>query len=305
MVATAPDLTFRVLGPFEVVVDARPVPVGGPRLRAVLARLLVHPGHLVGVGTLVDEIWHDATPPPDAERTIRTYISRLRAALGPHTAAETPLVTSTPGYLLRVDGGSIDAHRFEHLAAAGRRALAAGHHDQAATQLATALALWRGDAFAEFTGHPTLAAAGARLARLRINTVEDRIAADLAVGSDADLVTELEALSKAHPERERIWEQLMTALYRAGRQAEALTVFRTARTVLINEHGIEPTPHLVETHHRILAQDPRLTAGSTTAHPSATAAHMDLSQLKERREELHAALKHARQAGEGFRLAPT
>jgi len=265
MVATAHGLTFRVLGPFEVVVGARPVPVGGPRLRAVLARLLVHPGHMVSVGTLVGEVWHDAAPPPDAERTIRTYVSRLRAALGPHTGAEALLVTSTPGYLLRVDGGSVDADRFEGLAGAGRRALAAGRHDEAAEQLAAALTLWRGDAFAEFAGYPALAAASARLARLRINAVEDRIAADLAAGSGADLVTELEALVRAHPERERLWGHLMTALYRVGRQAEALAVFRTARTVLIDEHGIEPSPDLVETHQRILAQDPRLTAGSVAS----------------------------------------
>ncbi|MBB5870814.1 DNA-binding SARP family transcriptional activator/Tfp pilus assembly protein PilF [Allocatelliglobosispora scoriae] len=258
MKSTAHDLTFRVLGSFHVVHEGQPVPVGGPQLRTVLARLLTPPGRTVSVAALVREVW-DADAPPDAERTIRTYVSRLRTALAPLiTAGTVTLATAPPGYLLRVDHDALDSTRFERLATAGHDALAAARPDEAAALLDEALGLWRGDAYAEFADCAALAAAGARLERLRLTASEDRIAADQARGGD--VVAELETLVRQHPERERLWGQLMLALYRADRQAEALAVFREARTALIDTHGIEPSPQLIEVHRRILAQDPLLSA---------------------------------------------
>ncbi|MDI1461270.1 BTAD domain-containing putative transcriptional regulator [Catellatospora sp. KI3] len=251
-------LTFRVLGPLEVSHDGHPVPVGGPNIRTVLARLLAQAGRAVSVTALAREVWADDAP-ADAERTIRTYVSRLRAALGPLVrAGGVELVTAAPGYLLRVDRDALDATRFEQLAKTGRDAASGGRHAEAVALLDEALGLWRGDAFAEFDGGDALPAAADRLRRLRLSISEERLTSALATG--ADVVAELEALCRAHPERERLWSQLMIALYRADRQAEALAVFREVRTVFADRYGIEPSPQLAEVHRRILAQDPQLSA---------------------------------------------
>jgi DNA-binding SARP family transcriptional activator len=197
-------------------------------------------------------------PPPDASRTVRTYLSRLRTALRRASTGarfDLLLVTCAPGYRLMVDPEMFDAARFELLAAAGRHALAAEHPELALQRFTDALGLWRGDAFVEFDDHPAISAEGTRLNRLRLMVMEDRIQAALATGRDAQVVGELETLVLAHPARERLWGQLMTALYRCGRQAEALTAFRTARGILVGEYGVEPSPGLVEIHRRILRHD--------------------------------------------------
>ncbi|GHJ43080.1 SARP family transcriptional regulator [Catellatospora sp. TT07R-123] len=259
------NLPFRVLGPLEVSHDGQPVQVGGPNIRTVLARLLAQAGRTVSVAALAREVWADDAP-ADAERTIRTYVSRLRSALGPLAqAGDVELVTAAPGYLLRVDRDALDATRFEQLAKTGRDAASGGRHAEAAALLSEALGLWRGDAFAEFDGGDALPAAADRLRRLRLSISEERITSALATG--ADVVADLEALCRAHPERERLWSQLMIALYRADRQAEALAVFREVRTIFADEYGIEPSPQLAEVHRRILAQDPYLSAPAGPTPP--------------------------------------
>ncbi|MFD6067035.1 AfsR/SARP family transcriptional regulator [Amycolatopsis lurida] len=251
--------TVGVLGPLEVAVNGHVFEdLGGPRLRIVLALLAADAGRAVSVAALVEGLWR-AQAPPDAARTARTYVSRLRGTLRrTHSGADDLIVTRPPGYALRVGPDMLDSARFERLAAAGRRALDAGHADTAADRLAAALALWRGDAYGEFTGIAALHAEGERLERLRLTTVQDRIEADLATGSGEMLIAELEGLLARHPEYERLWGQLMTALYRAGRQADALRAYQRAREVLVEGSGLDPSAGLAGIHRQILAQDSRL-----------------------------------------------
>jgi DNA-binding SARP family transcriptional activator/Tfp pilus assembly protein PilF len=248
---------LRVLGPFEVVIGGCPVDVGGPRPRALLALLASADGRTVGVPTLVDQLWGERLP-PDAARTVRAYVSRLRRALHEGAEAGELIVTRPPGYALRLAADGVDSARFERLAGDGRRALRDGRPGPAAERLADALGLWRGDAYGEFTEIPALVAEGGRLERLRVTATEDRIDADLAVGLGAELVAELETLIRRHQGHERLWGQLMTALYRAGRQTEALSTYQRARAALVEVSGVEPSPALQEMHRQVLDQDPRL-----------------------------------------------
>jgi DNA-binding SARP family transcriptional activator len=253
-------LTFGVLGPLEVRAGDELVRVGGPQIRALLALLLVRPGHVMSLSTLVASLW-SSDAPPSAERTARTYMSRLRLALAPVAELAEPaalIVTAPPGYLLRVDPLSVDASLFEQLALAGRRALAGDDPRAARAHLRNALRLWRGDAFAEFADVPVLRAEAVRLEELRLSAVENRLQAELRMGMGPDLVAELDGLVAAHPLRERLWVQFMIALYRSGRQAEALAAYQRARTLLADELGLEPSVELADTHRRILAQDPKL-----------------------------------------------
>ena len=259
--------TLGVLGPLEVAIGGRVLlDLGGPRLRVVLALLGAEVGRAVGVAALVEGLWGTRAP-ADAARTTRTYVSRLRKALHPAGAADL-IVTRPPGYALRREPDAVDAERFERLAAAGRQALAAGHPARAAERLTAALDLWRGDAYGEFADVPALHAEGERLERLRLTVVQDRIEADLATGTGEALIPELEGLVARHPGHERLWGQLMTALYRAGRQGDALRAFRRAREVLAEEFGLEPSPGLVEVQRRVLAQDFRPPTSATTAVPA-------------------------------------
>ncbi|MEV5847055.1 AfsR/SARP family transcriptional regulator [Streptomyces sp. NPDC051985] len=272
MTSELPVLELRVLGPFETVVKGRAVDLGGPQLRGVLARLVIVPGRTVSVAALAAELW-GAWPPADAHRTVRTYVSRLRTALRSAAGAEGLLVTRPPGYQLRVDPMTVDAVRFERLAASGRQALDAQQPQLALERLTAALGLWRGDAFAEFNHHPAIAAEATWLERSRLSAIEARIEAALALGCEAQAAVELEGLVRAHPARERLWGQLMTALYRSGRQAEALSAFQTARAVLIKEYGVEPSPGLVEIHRQVLHHDAALSrgAGASSRRPAFTA----------------------------------
>ncbi|WP_328456036.1 AfsR/SARP family transcriptional regulator [Amycolatopsis sp. NBC_00438] len=258
-----------VLGPFEVGIGGEPVDVGGPRLRTLLAVLAADAGRVVSVGALGRALWGDQ-PPDQVDRTVRTYLSRLRRTFAPPL-----LLTRPPGYVLHVAPQAIDAVRFEQLAGEGRRALAAGDHGTARTHLTTALDLWRGAAYGEFDEVEVLAAEGMRLERVRHNTVQDRIDADLAAGEDTGLIAELEVLTAAFPGHERLWAQLMTALYRAGRQGDALEVFRRARRDLVGASGLEPSPILTEVHRRVLAHDPSLLA----VRPRQTIAVPDVDSL--------------------------
>ncbi|WP_020647574.1 AfsR/SARP family transcriptional regulator [Amycolatopsis balhimycina] len=246
---------FQVLGPFELRVRDRVLELGGFRIRTLLALLTANAGRVTSVGTLVDALW-EAEAPRDAHRTVRSYVSRLRHSLVPAAG----LITTHPaGYLLQPPPDAVDAARFERLVAAGRRVLAT-EPSTAAGQLTAALEVWRGDAYAEFRDVPQLRAEATRLHELRLGAVEDRIDAELATGVGAGLVEELTGLTRRHPGHERLWGQLMTALYRAGRQADALDTFARARTVLVKQFGLDPSPRLVEVHRRVLANDSRLEA---------------------------------------------
>jgi DNA-binding SARP family transcriptional activator len=267
--------TFGVLGPLEVAVGGRVLAdLGGPQLRVVLALLGANAGRTVSVAALVEGLWGPHAP-SDAARTTRTYVSRLRKTLSQADAgmgAEDLIMTRPPGYALRGDPDAVDAARFERLAAAGRQALDAGEPARAAEQLTAALALWRGEAYGEFAHVAALHAEGERLERLRLTAVQDRIEADLATGMGELLIAELEGLIARHPGHERLWGQLMTALYQAGRQADALRAFQRAREVLTEESGLEPSPRLTEIQRQILAQDARLLPVRTAEPVGAPAA---------------------------------
>jgi DNA-binding SARP family transcriptional activator/ABC-type branched-subunit amino acid transport system substrate-binding protein len=243
-------LEFRILGPLEVVDGDRELPLGGAKPRALLAILLVHANEPVSVDALGEELW-GGKPPPTAVKMIQGYVSQLRKVLG-----EGVLVTRAPGYLARVDADRLDASRFERLVAeaAGRPA------DEAAALLDTGLRLWRGAPLADFAYEPFAQSEIARLEEARVAALEDRLDADLACARHAAVVSDLEALVAEHPYRERLIAQLMLALYRCGRQADALEVYRRARQGLDRELGLEPGPGLRELEQQILVHDPALQA---------------------------------------------
>ena len=249
-------IDYRLLGPFEVAFDGHAVDVGGPKQRALLAILLLHANQLVHRDVLIDLIWGDH-PPAGAEHAVDVYIWRLRKTLEP-AAGRQCVLTQPGGYLLQVGQEQIDVARFERLAEAGRRALAAEDPGSAAADLGEALALWRGAPLADLRHEPFAHAEIVRLEELRAEVVDDRIDADLALGHHARVVSELEALVAAHPLRERPYQQLMIALYRCGRQAEALQAYQAARRTLVDELGIEPGEPLRRLERAILEQDPSL-----------------------------------------------
>jgi DNA-binding SARP family transcriptional activator len=246
-------LEFRILGPFEARVDGEAVPLGGPKQRALLAILVLSANQPVSVDRLIEELW-SGEPPGSAAHSVEVYVSQLRKALGDPRV----IVTRRPGYLLQADPERVDLHRFELLAAEGRRAVAAGNPAEGAARLAAALDLWRGPPLADFTFETFAQAPIARLEELRLAALEDRIDADLALGRHTEVIGELEALVADHELRERPRGRLMLALYRAGRQAEALEVYAATRTALVDGLGIEPSPALQRLERSILNQDPAL-----------------------------------------------
>jgi DNA-binding SARP family transcriptional activator len=269
------SLEFRVLGQMEVVRDGRRLALGGHRQLAVLAVLVLDAGRMVPVDRLVDALWGEE-PPSGARATIQAYVSKLRRALDPQRppgAAASLIDTQGAGYVLRVDSDAVDARRFERLAREGREALGAGDAEAAGELLAQALALWRGPALADFTFEPFASTEIARLEELRLTATEDQVEAGLALGRHRALVGDLEQLVAAHPFRERLRAQLMLALYRSGRQAEALRAYQAGRQVLAEELGIDPSPALKELEGAILRQDPTLdwTAAERPAPLSALA----------------------------------
>jgi DNA-binding SARP family transcriptional activator/Tfp pilus assembly protein PilF len=284
---------FRVLGCLEVQADGRLLEVGGPRLRVVLALLVAGGGRVVSLPTLVEGLWSERAP-ADADRTVRTYVSLLRKALLSGAVGRELIVTRPPGYALGVAPDAVDAMRFERLANDGRRALEGGQPQVAAERLSAALELWRGVAYGEFGDIAALRAEGARLGRLRLAAVENRIDAALAVGMGAALIPELEELTRQHPGNERLWAQLMTALYRAGRQTDALAAYQRVREVLIEESGLAPCPALADLQRQILAQDPRLLPGS-----AARTADVPIARIADRQGVGPARLPRAEQAGTG------
>ncbi|MGN6169153.1 MAG: AfsR/SARP family transcriptional regulator, partial [Solirubrobacteraceae bacterium] len=246
-------MRFAILGPFEVADDeGRELTLGGRKQRSVLAILLLHAGEVVSSDRLIDALWGESTP-ATAAKTVRVYVSNLRKALGGGV-----LLTRAGGYVLQVTAAEVDSRQFEALAAEGRSALQTGDFHRAAGVLREALGLWRGPALADFGYESFAQAEVARLQESRLAVLEDRIDADLALGLHTALVGELEALAREHPLRERLVGQLMLALYRSGRQADALEIYRRTRTHLANELGLEPGPALKVLQGQILEQDPAL-----------------------------------------------
>ena len=245
-------LDFRILGELEVVDGQRRLALGGAKQRAVLMVLILHRGEVVSTDRLIDELWGER-PPATAAKTVQVYISHLRKILG-----EGVVVTRGRGYLLDVSADQVDAGRFERLAAAGRAELRDGDPAAASAALREALGLWRGPALADFAYEPFAQTEAARLNEAWLDAFEDRVDCDLALGGHANLCAELEAQVERHPLRERLQGQLMLALYRSGRQAEALERYSAARRSLQGELGIEPGRGLQELQRRILDQDPAL-----------------------------------------------
>ena len=254
-------IEFRVLGPVQMVVGSRVLPLGGAKQRGLLALLLLERNRVVPRDRLVDSLWGDA-PPASAANSIQVYVSKLRRLLDDADSdGKTELVTEPPGYVLRVPAGTLDAEEFERLLSEGRAALGSGAPDEAESLLAQALALWRGPALADLANEPFAQAEITRLEGLRLQALEARFEAMLALGRQADAVGELQALVSLHPLDERLRRQLMLALYRSGRQADALETYRTFRGVMSDELGLEPSAELRDLEQAILQQD--ATLGST------------------------------------------
>jgi DNA-binding SARP family transcriptional activator len=245
-------MDFRILGPLEVWDEGGEISLGGPKPRALLTLLLLHPNQVVPADRLIDELWGEDSP-EHAATALRVNVARLRKAL--------PLdvvTTRSPGYAIRLEPDALDLHRFERMADEGRSLLARDLPADASARLHDALSLWRGPALADFAYESFAQAAIGRLEEIRLAAVELRIDADLTLGRHDELVGELEALVAEHPLRERLRRSLMTALYRSGRQAEALDAYRGARRVLVDELGIEPSAALQELERAILRHDPGL-----------------------------------------------
>ena len=258
-------MRFSVLGPLLVEADGQAVPVGGGRQRALLALLLVRAGEVVSRHHLIEQLW-SGEPPASASQSLDTYISRLRKALREAGAADV-LQTRAPGYVL--DADDVDARSFEALVAEGQAALAAGDSERAGDVLRNALAMWRGRAYAEVADELWARSEAERLEELRLSALEARVDADLALARHAALVPELEHLVAQHSTRERLVGQLMIALYRSGRQADALAAYRSVRQSLVDELGLEPGPQLRSLEAAVLAHDPALDLPQSPLRPPA------------------------------------
>jgi len=250
-------LEFRILGPFEARRDGRALELPAGKSRGLLALLLLHRNEVVSVDTLVDGLWGERAP-ATAAKNVQVYVSHLRKTLGDGT-----LLTRAPGYVLRLEPGQLDADRFQALLEEARGQQPA----QAADRLRAALALWRGEPLADFRYDSFAQEEIRRLEELRLAALEERIEAELALGRHEDVLSELESLARANPLRERLQGQLMLALYRCGRQAEALEAHRAARRRLVAELGLEPSPELQRLERAILAHDPSLAAPPRIAPP--------------------------------------
>ncbi len=262
-------MEFRLLGPLQISADGHEVAIGAERLRAVLAILLLDANRVVPTDRIADCLW-DGEPPDGSRTSVRTYISQLRKLLRP-IGGDTRIVTSPPGYLVRVEPGELDLHRFEAGAAAGRAELAADDPMSAAITLRAALAIWRGAALVDVGSSRCLVSSADRIEQTCIATIEDRIDADLAIGEHHAAVADLEALTAAHPLRERFWQQLIVALYRGGRQADALRAYQRVRAELADTLGIEPSPDLRALETAVLQQDPALDLPLRRTEPEAVA----------------------------------
>jgi len=264
-------LEFRILGPLEALGDdGRVLPLGGAKQRATLAMLLLHRNEALSKERLIEGLW-GSSPPPAAEPTLKTYISRLRRVL-PDDERGARLTTRPPGYRLRVEAGELDLERFQSLLSRGRAALAAGDASAAREALQQSMSLFRGAPLEDLAHVPFALAEVGRLEELRLGALELRLESDLETGDLAEVVGELESLVGRYPFREVLWSQLMLALYRSGRQGDALLAFDRARRTLTEELGVDPGQPLQRLHQRILRQDPALEAVSPSARSAAVAA---------------------------------
>jgi predicted ATPase/DNA-binding SARP family transcriptional activator len=256
---TAVSARFQLLGPLAALVDGEPLPLSGKKPRALLAALLLEADRVVSRDRLIDALWGE-DPPETARNTLQVYVSQLRKVL-----PDDMLETTSSGYRLAVEPAAVDAFAFAQLSEQGRTALTLGDAAGAAEALREALALWHGPALADLVWEPFAQAEVVRLEELRLSALEDRIDAELALGRHGQLIGELEGLVAEHPLRERLRGQLMLALYRSGRQADALAVYARARRTLVDELGIEPGESLRRLERAILAQDASLNAPQATA----------------------------------------
>lgn len=229
------DVEIRVLGPLEVRVDGRVVPIGSRKQRALLAALAVEDNRPVSTDALAELLWGDEGAPPSVRVTLRSLVSRLRRALGP---AGCCLAARGSGYVLKVDRAAVDAVRFERGLAWGRDRLAAGHATDAVVTLRDALALWRGPAHAELDGHEFARPSAHRLEEARLTAVEDLVDAELRAGLTADALARAEGQVAAQPLRERAWGQVMLARYRSGRQADALAAYSACATAMASGQAV-------------------------------------------------------------------
>jgi DNA-binding SARP family transcriptional activator/nucleoside-triphosphatase THEP1 len=310
-------IEIRVLGPFEVIVDGVAAQVGGPRQRSVLARLIAARGTVVSADRLIEDLYAEEAP-PRALAALQAYISHLRRALEPGRSARAPagaLVTSPPGYALRLATDAVDAWSFEDQAhqAAGLADAATAH-----ARLTSALASWRGTAFQEFAGLPWADLESSRLEELRLMVTERLADTALRLGRPAEVIPELSRLTAEHPLREESWRLLALALYRSGRQGDALATLRRARARLAEELGVDPGPALRQLEDDVLAQAPGLSgpfpvepevrprpvspvAGSVPADPAAVvpAGVVRADLFVGRDAELAAAISAAAEAAAG------
>ena len=269
-------MDFRILGPIEALEGDRPLALGGAKQRALLGMLLLHANEVVSSDRLIEELWAGEGR-EEAGRALQVAVSRLRRALEPGRARRSDrgsAVTRAPGYVLRADPAQLDVKRFEALVTEEGRTGRAGDARPARAKLEQALALWRGPPLADLAYESFCQPEIARLEELRLGALEERIDADLALGRHAERRRQLRGLVDAEPLRERLRAQLMLALYRSGRQAEALEAYRDARRTLVEELGIEPGRELRELEQAILTQDASLDpAGggepATSRRPSA------------------------------------
>ena len=252
----SPSLDLRVLGPLEVLRDGSLVSVTASKERALLALLIANHGRTLPVGQLAEDLW-EGSPPESASAALRVHISRLRRTLAA-SGIEGILVTRPPGYLLDVPPEAVDITRFQHLVEGARAAVAEGRPGEAVTGFRAALALWRGPALAEVAASTFATAEAIRLEQSRLTALEDCLAAELDCGRHREVTAELEGLVHEHVLRERFWELLMLALYRSGRQPDALRAFQELRTRLGDELGLDPSPALMELERAIVAHDPGL-----------------------------------------------
>jgi YVTN family beta-propeller protein len=258
---------FRILGPLQVVDGERELPLGSPKERELLAVLLLHPGAVVSRERLIEELWGES-PPATAAKALNVHVSQLRKSLARN--GHDPISTRPPGYALAVEPEAVDATRFERLVSDARARVVAGDVDGAARLLREALALWRGPALDGVELESAARIEVGRLEELRLAAQMDRIDCELSLGLHEELIAELETLVAEHPLRERLRGQLMLALYRAARQADALRVYQEARNTLVEELGLEPSAALQRLERAILNHDPALELPAGIPRPDVT-----------------------------------
>ncbi|MFD0886728.1 BTAD domain-containing putative transcriptional regulator, partial [Streptosporangium algeriense] len=247
---------FRILGPVEVLHHGHRLTIRAAKLRTLLAALLLDANRVVTVETLIERVWGDDAP-NGARNTLQNYVLRLRRLLN-GAGWECPLTTHPRGYAIELLADTLDLHRFDALVHRARAAAAADETEQAATLLREALRLWRGEALADIGSEVMRRDVVPMLDERRLDALELRIEADLALGRHEDVLAELHGLTTAHPLRERLWGQRMLALYRSGRRGESLRCYHTARNALVEQLGVDPGDELRELHQRLLTTSPAL-----------------------------------------------